>query len=136
MHEDDILRLRRWLGAGDLVEQGKGCASGESPDQCSAIHHSLLLFELRAISLIWKNPLMASCSRVARSRFQSYPSFRVGPGTDASFGPKSWRQAATKPRSSVKTIGASALRMVSTMATHSHPVGRIIELLEQSARCS
>jgi len=49
--------------------------------------------------------------------------------TDASFGPKSWRQAATKPRSSVKTIGASALRMVSTMATHSHPVGRIIELL-------
>src|SRR5207342_1337617 len=51
--------------------------------------------------------------------------------TEASFGPKSWRQAATKPRSSVKTIGASALRMVSTMATHSQPVGRIIELLEQ-----
>src|ERR1700722_4254198 len=36
--------------------------------------------------------------------------------TDASFGPKSWRQAATKPSSRVKTIGASALRMVCTMA--------------------
>jgi hypothetical protein len=36
--------------------------------------------------------------------------------TDASFGPKSRRQAATKPRSRVKTIGASALRMVCTMA--------------------
>src|ERR1700731_4741999 len=36
--------------------------------------------------------------------------------TDASFGPKSWRQAATKPSSTVKTIGASALRMVCTMA--------------------
>ena len=36
--------------------------------------------------------------------------------TDASFGPKSWRQAATKPSSRVKTIGASELRMVCTMA--------------------
>src|SRR5271163_80740 len=36
--------------------------------------------------------------------------------TDASFGPKSWRQAATKPSSRVKMIGASALRMVCTMA--------------------
>src|ERR1700683_2264901 len=35
--------------------------------------------------------------------------------TDASFGPKSWRQAATKPSSRVKTIGASAVRMVCTM---------------------
>src|SRR5271169_4793979 len=58
--------------------------------------------------------------------------------TDASLGPKSWRQAATKPSSSVKTIGASALRMVCTMAvrSHSQPVGKIIELLEQSIRWS
>src|SRR5580704_16285689 len=35
--------------------------------------------------------------------------------TDASFGPKSWRHAATKPSSRVKTIGASAVRMVCTM---------------------
>ena len=54
--------------------------------------------------------------------------------TDASFGPKSWRQAATKPSIRVKMIGASALRMVFAMAvrSHSQPVGKIIELLEQS----
>jgi hypothetical protein len=39
---------------------------------------------------------------------------------DASFGPKSWRQAATKPSSRVTTIGSSALRMVSITALKSH----------------
>jgi hypothetical protein len=36
----------------------------------------------------------------------------------------------------VKMIGASALRMVCAMAvrSHSQPVGKIIELLEQSIR--
>src|SRR5271169_6382818 len=36
--------------------------------------------------------------------------------TDASFGPTSWRQAATKPSSRVTAMGASALRMVCNMA--------------------
>src|ERR1700730_9339396 len=50
--------------------------------------------------------------------------------TDASFGPKSWRQAATKPSSRVKTIGAIAPRMACTMPArvHSQPVGNIVEL--------
>src|SRR5262249_37989359 len=42
VYEDDIPRLRRCLGAGDSIEQGKGGASGDSPDQCPAVHHSLL----------------------------------------------------------------------------------------------
>ena len=44
MNEDDILRLRRCLGAGDSIEQGKGGASSDSPDQCPAVYHSA--FEL------------------------------------------------------------------------------------------
>ena len=28
-------------GTGDSIEQGKGGASGGSPDQCPAVHHSL-----------------------------------------------------------------------------------------------
>jgi hypothetical protein len=40
MNEDDILRLRRCLGAGDLIELGKGGAGSDSPDQCPAVHHS------------------------------------------------------------------------------------------------
>jgi hypothetical protein len=30
VYEDDILRLRRCLGAGDSIEQGKGRASSDS----------------------------------------------------------------------------------------------------------
>src|SRR5262249_57850011 len=42
VYEDDIPGRRRCLGAGDSIEQGKGGASGDSPDQCPAVHHSLL----------------------------------------------------------------------------------------------
>ena len=38
-----IRRLQRSLGAGDSIEQGNGGTSSDSPDQCSAVHHSLLL---------------------------------------------------------------------------------------------
>jgi len=37
-YEDDILRLRRRLGAGDSIEQGNGGHSGGGPDQCPAVH--------------------------------------------------------------------------------------------------
>ena len=40
VNEDDILRLRRCLGAGYSIEQGKGGASSDSPDQCPAVYHS------------------------------------------------------------------------------------------------
>src|SRR5262245_59849496 len=43
VYKDDILRLWRCLGAGDSIEEGKGGASSDSPDQCPAVHHSLLL---------------------------------------------------------------------------------------------
>src|SRR3954462_5859576 len=43
VYEDDVLRLERRLGAGNLIEQGKGGARSDSPDQCPAVHHSLLL---------------------------------------------------------------------------------------------
>ena len=44
VNEDDIFRLRRCLGAGDSIEQRKGSASSDSPDQCPAVYHSA--FEL------------------------------------------------------------------------------------------
>ena len=37
VHEDDILRLQRYLGAGNPIEQRNGGASGGSPDQCPAV---------------------------------------------------------------------------------------------------
>ena len=40
VHKDDIPRLRRCLGAGDSIEQGKGGANSDSPDQCPAVYHS------------------------------------------------------------------------------------------------
>jgi hypothetical protein len=43
VHEDDILRLQRYLGAGNPIEQRNGGASGGSPDQCPAVHQSLRL---------------------------------------------------------------------------------------------
>src|SRR3954467_8116814 len=38
VYEDDILRLRRRLGAGHSVEQGNSGHSGGGPDQCPAVH--------------------------------------------------------------------------------------------------
>jgi hypothetical protein len=60
VYEDDILRLRRCLGAGDSIEQGKGDTSSDSPDQFPAVHHSLLLNYGRFRSVMGKIPRPSS----------------------------------------------------------------------------
>jgi hypothetical protein len=41
VYEDDILGLRRCLGAGNPAKHRKGGHSGGGPDQRSSIHHAL-----------------------------------------------------------------------------------------------
>src|SRR5262252_892815 len=70
VYEDDILRLWRCLGAGDSIEQGKGGASSDSPDQCPAVHRSLLLKYGRFGSVMGKSPrAFPAVSGLSRSAF-------------------------------------------------------------------
>jgi hypothetical protein len=70
VYEDDIPCLRRCLGAGDSIEQGKDGASSDSPDQCPSIHHGLLSNYGRFRSVMEK-----SVARVGRKLFH----FKSGP---------------------------------------------------------
>ena len=57
-------------GAGDSIEQGKGGARSGSPDQCPAVHHSLLLNDGRFRSVMGKLPrVFPAISGSSRSVF-------------------------------------------------------------------